>query len=120
MPKRAYIGNPRGDAAYNYPLRQGHYRNVVVIEDFEKIEVRLHGNRVLTYFPNSEQVVVDNSGWITPTTRQAINNGLQQLKVNGAVSIKNFQMVWHGPYDRPVPFKYNAIIVNKNGEIIHN
>lgn len=64
------------------------YGNVEVIVEKGTHTVLLHGNTVLVYCGIRGNIDVDNCGWITQTTRTAINTALEQLSSKFRVNIE--------------------------------
>ena len=56
------------------------FGNVAVIHDESKISVILHQTEVVRFDKVLNKVYVTSGGWMTPTTKTAINNALTQLE----------------------------------------
>lgn len=55
------------------------YGNVEVIHNGLEISVRLHRTIVASFNPSNMAIVLNTDGWLTPTTKTAINNALSQF-----------------------------------------
>jgi hypothetical protein len=72
------------------------YGNVTVRKTSEHdglyTEVLLHGNRVVLINHTAGYFELDHCGWITPTTRTAINTALSQFRPDARVFIERGTM----------------------------
>jgi len=72
-------------SARSFELKNRKFGNVQVLIDHENtIRVYLHGSNVLTA-TNNGQVILDNCGYKTNTTKTCINTGLRLLGIDKQV-----------------------------------
>jgi hypothetical protein len=61
----------------NGKMRQG---NITVLNDQDVVAVILHNTTVMMFSKKLNKIKLTSGGWMTPTTKTAINNALSQLE----------------------------------------
>lgn len=61
----------------NGKMRQG---NITVLNDQDVVAVILHNTTVMMFSKKLNKIKLTSGGWMTPTTKTAINNALRQLE----------------------------------------
>lgn len=54
--------------------------NITVINGESKLSIILHSSEVVRFDKVQNKVFISSGGWMTPTTKTAINNALRQLE----------------------------------------
>ena len=88
--------------------------NIQVKKDGSIIDVLLHGNRVLSYMPLFNQIVVSSCGWKTSTTKTTINNAFKQLNSN--YSLFQNKGIWYVSFKGERMCEFNDGMILNLGE----
>lgn len=86
-----------------------HYRDQTKIRG-DWITYYYHGSPIAMYSPKHNELIIDNAGYVTPTTRDRLNAILREFNIPHTVGIrKNYEIIYL--YD---PFKYIGMIMKKS------
>lgn len=67
-------------SARNFKIdRTKKYSNVSVFSSPELLKITLHSTDVVVFDRQRGVIVLNSGGWMTPTTKTAINNALRQI-----------------------------------------